>query len=125
MALRVNESDDAPSSPLSGLSYFWHDAGKSPTTEGNIWEQLFEMVVLARHSISISEVIKTPTEQDPTIPALLGNSTVGTARKKFVSLLYLSIGKTARKMLTDKNPHTNIFVIELADVLERCKACLK
>ena len=76
-----------PTSPLPGLSYFWQDADKSPTTEWNSWVELFEMAVLARHSSSTSEVLKTPTEQDPTFPALLGNLTVDTATKKVVSLL--------------------------------------
>ena len=117
MALRVNDTDDAPSS-LPGLSYFWQDAEKTPTTERANWARLFEMAVLARHSLSISEVLKNPTEQDPSIPALLGNLTVATVAKKVVSLLYLSIGKTGRKMLTDKFPHTNTFVIDLAIILE-------
>ena len=102
MALRVNESDDAPYSPLPGLSNFWQDADESPTAGWNSWAELFEKAVLVRHSISISEVLKTPTEQDPTIPALLGHSTVGTPTNNVVSLLHLSIGKTGRKMLTDK-----------------------
>ena len=125
MAQRFNDSDDATSSLLPGLSYFWQDADKSPTTEWNSGVELFEMAVLARLSHSISEVLKTPTEQDPTIPALLGNLTVGRATKKVVSILYLSIGKTGRKMLTDNYPHTNILVIELAEMLERCRACLE
>ena len=77
------------------------------------------MAVLARHSISFSEVLKTPTEQDPTIPVLLGSSIVGTATKNVVSLLYLSNGKTGRKMLSDKYRLTNIFVVELADMLKK------
>ena len=81
MALRVNDTDDAPSSPLPGLSYFWQDVEKTPTTEWANWVQLFELAVLARHGISISEVLKKPTEQDPSIPALLGNLTVATAAK--------------------------------------------
>ena len=81
MALRVNDTDDAPFSPLPGLSYFWQDAEKTPTTELANWAQLFEMEVLGRHSISISEVLKNPTEQDPSVPALLGNLTVATAAK--------------------------------------------
>ena len=91
MALRVNDTDDAPSSPHPGLSDFWQDAEKTPTTEWAKRAQSLEMAVLARHSISISEVLKNPTEQDPSIPALLGNLTVATAAKKVVSLLYLSI----------------------------------
>ena len=121
MALRVNESDDEPSSLLLGLSYFWLDADKS-ATEWNSWAELFDMAVSARHSISISEVLKSSTEQDPTISASLGNSSDVTATKKVVSLLYMSIGKTGRKMLTDKYPHTINFVIELAYMLERCRA---
>ena len=75
------------------------------------------MAILARHSILISEVLKTPTEQDPTIPVLLGNFTVSTATKEV-----MNFGKTGRKMLTDKFKDTNIFVIELAEKLERCGA---
>ena len=125
MALRANDTDDVPFSPLPGLSYFWQDAEKTPTSEWANWAQLFEMAVLARHSISISEVLKNPTENDPSIPALLGNLTVTTAAKKVVSLLYLSIGKTGRKMLTDKFPNTNIFVIDLAEILQRCTECFE
>ena len=110
---------------LQECHIFWQDADKSPTAEWNIWVELFEMAVLARLSIWISEEIKTPTEQDPTFPASLGNLTVGTATKKVVSLLHLSIGKTDRKMLTDKYPQINIFVIELADMLVRCRACFE
>ena len=125
MALRANDTDDVPSSPLPGLSYFWQDAEKTPTSEWANWLQLFEMAVLARHSISISEVLKNPTENDPSIPALLGNLTVTTAAKKVVSLLYLSIGKTGRKVLTDKFPNTNIFVIDLAEILQRFTECFE
>ena len=120
MALRVNDTDDAPSSPFPSLSYFWQEAKKKPTSEWANWAQLFKMAVIARHSISISEVLMNPTKQDSSIPALLGNLTVPTAAKKVVSLFYLSIGKTGRKMLTDKFPHTNLFVIDLAVILERC-----
>ena len=65
MALRANDSDDAPSSPLPGLSYFWQDAEKPPTIEWSTWAELFEISVKKnRHSISISEKLKTPTEDD-------------------------------------------------------------
>ena len=126
MALRANDTDDVPSSPLPGLSNFWQDAEKTPTSKWANWAQLFEMAVLARHSISISEVLKNPTENDPSIPALLGNLLVATAAKKVVSLLYLSIGKTDKILtLTDKFPNTNIFVIDLAEILQRSTECFE
>ena len=115
IAVRVNESDDALSFPLPRLSNFWQDADKSPATDWNSWAELFEMVVLARHFKSISEERKTPTEQDPTILALLGNSTDGTATKEDV--LYLSIGKTVRKMLTDKCPDKTERVLKRGEIV--------
>ena len=42
-----------------------------------------------------------------------------------MSLVYLSIGKTGRKMLTDKYPHIKNFVIALAEMLERSRACFE
>ena len=48
------------------------------------WAEFFEMATLSRLSIPISEVLKTLTEQNPSILSLLGDFTVATATKKVV-----------------------------------------
>ena len=54
MALRANDSDDNSNSLVPGLHYFWQGAEKTPPYEWKQRIQLFEVAVLARHSISIS-----------------------------------------------------------------------
>ena len=86
---------------------------------------MFQMAVIARHSISFLEVIGTPNEQNPSIPALLRDFNVNTAAAKVVILLHLSIGVNGRKMVTDEYPHTIIFVNELAERLASCRGCFE
>ena len=114
MAQRVNDCDNLHSSPLQELSYFWQEAEKPPPTQRNYWTELFEMAVLSRPSISVPVIIKTPTEQNPLVPAVLGDLTVTTATEKVVYLLDISFGKSSRKMKTDKYSHTSMFVLEVA-----------
>ena len=42
------------------------------------------------------------------------------AKRKLVSLMYISIGKTGRKMLIDKFPNINILLIELQSLVQNC-----
>ena len=95
MALRADE--DHSNSPLPGLNYFWQDAEKPPGYDWEQWIQLFEVATLARHSISVSEVLREADQQNPRAAALMGNLEEIPAKRKVVSLLYISIGKNARK----------------------------
>ena len=108
MALRAsssNENDDNSNSPVPGLHYFWQEADKTPSYEWEQWIQLFEVAVLARHSISVSELTREEDQNNPRNAALMGNLEIEPAKRKVTSLLYISIGKTGRKMLMDKFPH--------------------
>ena len=111
MVLRAEA--DYSNSPLPGLSYFWQEAEKPPGYDRQQWVQLFEVAVLARHSISMIELLRKADEQNPRIAAMMGNLEQMPAKKKLVNLLYISIGKTGRKMLKDKFTNINILLIEL------------
>ena len=124
MALRSSD-EDSSNSPVPGLNYFWQEAEKSPTYEWEQWIQLFEVAVLARHSISVSELTREVTQDNPRIAAMMGNLEEEPAKRKVTSLLYISIGKTGRKMLMDKFPHINILLIQLNNFLQHCVECFQ
>ena len=84
MALRAEE--DSSNSPLPGVTYFWQDADKPPSYDWEQWRQLFEVAVLARHSVSITELLRDADQQNPRQAALMGNLEEMHA-KKVVSLL--------------------------------------
>ena len=123
MALRAE--NDNSNSPLHGLNYFWQDAEKPPSYDWEQWVQLFEVAVLARHSISMTELLREVDEQNPRIAAMMGHLEEVPAKRKLVSLLYISIGKTGRKMLMDKFPNINILLIELRTLVQNCMECFR
>ena len=85
----------------------------------------FEVAVLVKNSISITEINRTPTEEELRVPAMMENLTLQGATLKAVSFLYIRIGKTGRKVLMDEHPHIETFVIELADLMENCRPCFE
>ena len=101
MALRSTH-DESSNSPVPGLNYFWQEAEKEPSYDWEQWQQLFEVAVLARHSISVTEITRTGDEQNPCVPALMGNLKENASARKIVSLLYISLGKNGRKMIMVK-----------------------
>ena len=123
MALRADKENT--NSPLPGLNYFWQDAEKPPGYDWEQWIQLFEVATLARHSISVSEVLRRADQQNPRATALMGNLEEIPAKRKIVSLLYISIGKNARKMLMDKFPTIKILLIELRELMRYCNECFQ
>ena len=123
MALRAE--DDNSNSPLPGLSYFWQDAEKPLGYDWEQWVEFFEVAVLARHSISMTELLREADEQNPRIAAMMGNLEEVPAKRTLVSLLYISIGKTGRKMLMDKFPNINILLIKLRILVQNCKECFQ
>ena len=86
MALRAEV--DSSNSPLPGVTYFWQDADKPPSYDWEQRRQLFEVAVLARHSISITELLREADQQNPRQAALMGNLEEMHAKRKVVSLLY-------------------------------------
>ena len=122
MALRSTE-DDTSNSPVPGLYYFWQEAEAEPSYEWEQWQQVFEVAVLARHSISVSEISWNVDKQNPRVPALIGNLEENAAARKVISLLCLSLGKNGRKMNMVNFPQINILLIHLPQFLQICKEC--
>ena len=124
MALRATD-DEASNSTVPGLNYFWQEVEKEPSYEWEQWQQLFKVAVLARHSIAVTEITRTADEQNPRVPALMGNLEGNAAARKIVSLLYISLGKNGRKMIMDKFPQINILLIQLPQFLQHCNECFQ
>ena len=74
---------------------------------------------MGKHSIEVDEI--TRDEGDvPRRKELMGNMEKGTAEKKAISLLFLSIGGAGRNTLIDKYPAMNIKTMELKVLMENC-----
>ena len=72
MALRAFD-DDSSNSPVPGLKEFWHEAEKPLPYDWQQWIQLFDETVLARHSISVSDLSREANQDNPRTPATMGN----------------------------------------------------
>ena len=127
MALRANEHEDNSSrnAPIPGLSYFWQETEKQPEVDWAQWIQLFQLAVLARHSILVEEITREEEQNNPRNAALIGGMTRDMAQRKVVSLLYLSIGKVGRKKLMDEYPNIIIFTVELEGILNNWRDCFE
>ena len=107
------------------MTYFWQDADKPPSYDWEQWRQLFEVAVLARHSISTTELLREADQQNTRQAALMGNLEETHAKRKVASLLYISIGKTGRKMLMNKFTQINILTIQLQDMARNYTECFQ
>ena len=87
MALRAEE--DNSNSALPGLSYFWQEAENPSGYDWEQWVQLFEVDVLAKHSISMTELLRVADQQNPRNAAMMGNLDDIPAKRKLVSLIVL------------------------------------
>ena len=91
MALRAENSSLSLSttamSHLVGLPVYWHEANTSPTMDWDKWVDLFQVAVMAKFSISISELTREATEQNPRARALLGDMDEDPANKKVMLVL--------------------------------------
>ena len=73
----------------------------------------------------LSEVPREADQQHPRAAVLMGNLKEIPAKRKSVSLLYISIGKNARKMLLDNFPQIKILLIELRKLVQHCTECFQ
>ena len=87
-ALRTNNEDQF-NSPVSRTNYFWQEDEKEHSYDWEQWLQLFEVAVLARHSISVFKLTRYADEQNPRVAALMVNiKTVPAAKKSDESVVY-------------------------------------
>ena len=91
-------------SAVAGLPTFWDTAEIAPKTEWEEWWDLFMVATNAKYSISLNELQRPATEQNPRIAALRNNLNEQAAERKAVSVLF-SLGTAGRKSLTI-NSHT-------------------
>ena len=75
--------------------------------------------------ISVSELVREEDQNNPRGAAIMGNLELEPAKRKVTSHLYISIGKTGRKMLMDKFPKINIWLIQLNIHLQNCNECFQ
>ena len=124
MALRANEHEDNSSrnAPIPGLSYFWQETEKQPEGDWAQWIELFQLAVLARHSISVEEITREEEQNNPRNATLMGGMTRD--KKSGESIIPLD-RESRRKMLKDKYPNINIFTVELEGILNNCRDCFE
>ena len=123
MALRANQiasSNSTSASSLQGLPMFWNDPEQPPSMEWDKWMDPFTVALMANHSISWEEIERTPTEAEPRVKALLGDLPEVSASQKVISLLFLSLGETGRKMFRDKNPESAVWDLSVRQMRENC-----
>ena len=115
MALRAenpSSSSSSSSSHLVGLPVFWSDATSNPAMDWDKWLDLFQVALMAKYSISITELTREATQQNPRVRALLGDLDEDPANKKVLSVMYLSLGEAARKQFMDKYRHTTLWELK-------------
>ena len=102
MALRDTSADgelttSGVSSAVSGMPAFWDSADTTHITEWEKWWDLFMVAANAKYSISVNELLRTVTAQQPRIPALINNLNEQAAEQKIVSELFLLLRGAAKK----------------------------
>ena len=103
-------------SALAGLPSFWDHHETPPKTERENWWDFFIVAVNARHSNSVLELLRTPTQNQPRQAALLNNIN----EQAIVSILFLSLGTAGRKTLTDKYPNMIVATASLNESKTNC-----
>ena len=89
MALRAENSNSFSSSlsttallHLVALPVYWHGANSTRTMDWHQWLHLFQVAVMAKFSISITELTRDVTEQTPRFRTLLGDMDEDPAKKR-------------------------------------------
>ena len=70
-------------------------------------------------------MLKEADQQHSRAMALMGNQEEIPAEGNIVSLLFISTGNNARKMLMDELPTIKILVIELRELMQHCTECFR
>ena len=100
MALRAQNDSATVLTSLShlvGLPVFWHDANTMPYMEREKWLDLFQIAIMAKYSISITEMAREVTQQQTRVRSLMGDLYEDPANKKVISAIYISLDEAARK----------------------------
>ena len=132
MVLRAENCNSSSSSlsttalsHLVELPIHWHEAISTPMMDWDRGLDLFQVAVMAKFSISITELIRDVTEQTPRVHALLGDMNEDPANKKIVSVKYLSLGEAVRKQCKDKYPYTILRNLKVRELLQLTTDCFQ
>ena len=127
MALRAENSSSTSSSSshLVGMPVFWSDATTNPTMDWDKWFDLFQVALMAKYPLSVSELTRATTQQTPRVRTLLGELDEDPANKKVISILYLSLGDAARKQFMDRYPHTALWDSKAQELINLCIECFR
>ena len=92
------------------------------------WEKrldLFQVAVMPEYPISITEMTRQVTEQQPRVRSLMVYLDEDPAIKKVVSAMYLSLGEAARKQFRDQFPHKTVGIknIKTGELIQMCNDC--
>ena len=127
MALQASSSSSkTPSitnSVVTGLPSYWNDTAQPPTMEWDKWLDLFTVALLAKHSISLEEVERTPEQRNPRIRAQMRDLPGLSADRKVISLMFLSLGEAASKLLRDKFLDIVVWNLTVTQMKHHCTGC--
>ena len=127
MELRAENSGHSSSlsSHLVGLTVFWSDAVANPPMDWDKWFDLFQVPIMAKYSMYITELTGNVDQQNPRVCALLEDLDEDPANKKVISILYLSFGEPPRKQFMDKYPHTALWDLKAQELINFCIECFR
>ena len=89
------------------------------------WLDLFQVAIMAKYSISITELTRAVTEQTSRVRPLMGDLDEDPANKKTISVMYLSLGEAARKQFMDKYPNTALWELKARELIHLCNECFR
>ena len=89
------------------------------------WFDLFQVALMAKCSVSITELTRGGTQQKPRVRALLGDLDEDPVNKKFISVMYLSLGEAARKQFMDKYSHTALWELKAQELITLRNECFR
>ena len=110
-------------SHLVGIPVYWHEAASPPTMDWDKLLDLFQVAIMAKFSISISELTCEVTDQTPRVRALRGNMEEDPANKKAVSVMYHALGEAARQLLKDTYLHETLWNTKAREFIQLATEC--
>ena len=93
--------------------------------EWDRWLDLFQVAMMTKYSISITELTREANQQNPRVRTLMGDLDENPAKKKGISVTYLLLGEAARKQFKDKYPHTALWVLKAQELITLCNDCFR
>ena len=128
MVLRASISSRSANSTTTNsllveLPLFRHEASKSPSMEWEEWIDLFALGMMAKSSISLNELTRSVDETNPRVKALLGDLPEEATNKNVVSMMFLSLGESGRKMFRGEYLEISKWTLQAKDMLNNCQSC--